>query len=55
MCSDPADRTTKYTYFYNNINNQLDATLIVFINNLNQPNMFRAMISPETCWAEWDY
>jgi len=29
-----------------NINSQLDATLMVFINNPNQLNMFRAMISP---------
>jgi len=26
-----------------------------FINNSNQLNMFRAMISPETCWADWNY
>jgi len=46
MFSDPADTTKKYTYFYNNINNQTDATIMLFINNLNQFNMFRAMISP---------
>ena len=31
---------------YNNINNKLDAIIMVFINNPNQFNMFRAMISP---------
>jgi len=31
---------------YNNIKNQLDATITVFINNPNQVDMFRAMISP---------
>ena len=31
---------------YNNINNQLDATITVFINNTHQLNVFRAMISP---------
>jgi len=40
---------------YNNINNQLDPTIMVFINNSNQRYMFRAMISPETCRADWDY
>jgi len=32
-------------HWYNNINNQLDATITVFINNPYQLNMFRAMIS----------
>jgi len=31
---------------YNNINNQLDSTITVFIINPNQLNTFRAMISP---------
>jgi len=31
---------------YNNINNQVDVTITFFINNPNQLNMFRAMISP---------
>ena len=31
---------------YNNINSQLDATIINFINNFNQLNMFRAIILP---------
>ena len=31
---------------YNNINNQLYATIVVFINNPNQLSMFRAMLSP---------
>ena len=31
---------------YNNINSQLDATIMVFVNNRNQLNMFRTMISP---------
>ena len=30
----------------NNINNQLDATITDFIDNYNQINMFRAIISP---------
>ena len=30
----------------NNINSQLDATVINFINNFNQLNMFQAIISP---------
>ena len=33
-------------HWYNNINNKLDATIMAFINNPNQLNMFRAMISP---------
>ena len=33
-------------HWYNNINNQLDATIRIFINNPNQLNMFRAIISP---------
>jgi len=31
---------------YNNINSQLDATITNFIDNNNQLNMFRAIISP---------
>jgi len=31
---------------YNNINSQLDATVTKFIDNYNQLNMFRAIISP---------
>ena len=31
---------------YNNINSQLDATITNFIDNYNQLNMFRAIISP---------
>jgi len=31
---------------YNNINSQLDATTTNFIDNYNQLNMFRAIISP---------
>ena len=30
---------------YNKINSQLDATIIIFINNFNQLNMFRAILS----------
>jgi len=33
-------------HWYNNINSQLDATLTNFIDNYNQLNMFRAIISP---------
>ena len=33
-------------HWYNNINNQLDETIMVFINNPNHLNMFRVMISP---------
>jgi len=25
------------------------------INNSSQLNMFRAVILPETCWADWNY
>ena len=32
--------------WYNNINSQLDATITNFIDNYNQFNMFRAIISP---------
>ena len=32
--------------WYNNINSQLDATITNFIDNFNQLNMFRAIISP---------
>ena len=39
--SRPVNNTT-----YNNINNPLDAILTIYINNPNQLNMFRAMISP---------
>ena len=31
---------------YKNINSQLDATIANFIDNYNQLNMFRAIISP---------
>jgi len=47
----------KYTDGYNNINNQLDATITNVIDNYNQLNMFRAIISPilkstddAACW-----
>jgi hypothetical protein len=33
-------------HWYNNINNQLDATITNFIDNYNQLNMFRATVSP---------
>jgi len=33
-------------HWYNNINNQLDAKIINFIDNYNQINMFRVIISP---------
>jgi len=33
-------------HWYNNVNNQLDATITNFIDNYNQLNMFRAIISP---------
>jgi len=36
----------QYINSYDNTNNQLDATVMVFINDPNQLNMFRAMISP---------
>ena len=32
--------------YYNNINNQLDATITNFIDNYNQFNMFWAIIPP---------
>jgi len=34
------------TLNYNNTNNQLDATITNFIDDYNQLNMFRAIISP---------
>jgi len=33
-------------YWDNNINSQLDATITNFIDNYNQLNIFRAIISP---------
>jgi len=33
-------------HWYKNINSQLDATIANFIDNYNQLNMFRAIISP---------
>jgi len=33
-------------HWYNNINSQLDATIINFIDNYNQLNMFRVIVSP---------
>jgi len=27
----------------------------IFIDNYNQLNMFRAKLSPETCWADCNY
>ena len=33
-------------HWYNNINSQLDATITNFIDNYNQLNVFRAIISP---------
>jgi len=35
-----------YIHTHNNINSQLDATITNFINNYNQLNMFRVIISP---------
>jgi len=33
-------------HWYNNINSQQDATITNFIDNFNQLNMFRAIVSP---------
>ena len=41
------DITSNVKLVYNYINNQLDATITVFINNPHQLKMFRAMISPQ--------
>ena len=42
-------------HWYNNINSQLDAKITDVIDNYNQLNMFRAKLSPETCWADYIY
>jgi len=44
--SQKSDVCVTVHHWYNNINNQLDATITVFINNPYQLNMFRAIISP---------
>jgi len=40
---------------HSNINSQLDAAVTNFIDNYNQLNMFRAKLSPDTCWADCNY